>query len=250
MIASLPMYASPHTRAAEQRFWTCLRNALRGAGLPAPDRLTDDIPDLMTHWRSPDLILSQTCSLPYRTKLREHVTLVGTPDYGIKGCPPGHYRSVVVTQANNQRHSLEDFKSARVAINDPISQSGWAALVFEAPWVLETSIRVTGSHRASLLAVLQDHADFAAIDAVTFRMLSKEGLTDRVRILHHTRPSPGLPFIAARSAASQTLFACLEHALSELRKADRAALGIRSILRLPQDAYDLPIPPAPRTIAG
>jgi ABC-type phosphate/phosphonate transport system substrate-binding protein len=55
------------------------------------------------------------------------VTYVGTPDYGVEGCPPGHYRSVFVVRADDRAPKPADFDGARFAYNEALSQSGWAA---------------------------------------------------------------------------------------------------------------------------
>jgi ABC-type phosphate/phosphonate transport system substrate-binding protein len=84
------------------------------------------------------------------------------------------------------------------AFNDEGSQSGWAALAAEAPEVLRGPRVQTGSHRASTLAVREGRADFAAIDAVTFRHLTAASETTGLRIIHATTPRPGLPSSPAR----------------------------------------------------
>ena len=69
MIASLPMYDMPHLRGAHDRYWTAIRDAL-GYG---PDALTRG-GDPWAEWQSPDLLLGQTCGLPYRARLHDKVT--------------------------------------------------------------------------------------------------------------------------------------------------------------------------------
>ena len=105
MTAALPMYDRPETAAANQRLWDVIRGNLsemwrdaRERGWPLPDRLSQP-EDLWSHWLDPDLTLSQSCSLPVRDRLRDRVTLVGTADYGLPDCPPGHYNSVFVVRA-------------------------------------------------------------------------------------------------------------------------------------------------------
>jgi hypothetical protein len=190
MIASLPMYAFPRTEAAEARLWTGIRDRLRDAGIDAPDTLTRDPGDLCAHWTDPGLILSQTCGRPYKAHLHGQVRLVGTPDYRLKGCPPGYYQSLVIARADDPRGDFHAFRTARFAFNDEGSQSGWAALAAEAPEVLHGPRVPTGSHRASTRAVREGRADFAAIDAVTFRHLSAASETKGLRIIHATTPAP------------------------------------------------------------
>ena len=80
MIAHLGMYAVP---AANEALWMQTRCAL-GYG---PDRLTQS-DDFWQIWQDPDLLFSQTCGYPFRARLHKQVQLIGTPDYGLPGCPP------------------------------------------------------------------------------------------------------------------------------------------------------------------
>ena len=82
MIASLPMYDRAETREANDRLWTFIQNDL-GQG---PLELTrSDNP--WSDWQDPGLLFSQTCSLPYRTRLARSLTLVASPDYGLPDAP-------------------------------------------------------------------------------------------------------------------------------------------------------------------
>ncbi|MEO1639209.1 MAG: PhnD/SsuA/transferrin family substrate-binding protein [Pseudomonadota bacterium] len=249
MIASLPMYATPLTAGGDTRFWEFIRDGLRARGIAAPDRLTHSPPDLIAHWRDPALVLSQTCGLPYRAALKDQVTLVGTPDYGIEGCPPGHYQSVVIARADDDRQTLSAFQGARFAYNDPLSQSGWAALALERPEALHGPKLQTGSHQASALAVRKGVADFVAIDVVTWRHLMAQSVTAGLHIIHATQPTPGLPFITAKTQDPAPIFAAMNDAITALSSADQATLGLKAVIDLPPGAYDLPLPPNPVAFA-
>ena len=126
MIASLPMYDPPPLQAANDAFWGLIRDRLRAAGMQAPAALTRT-GDMWGHWTDPALVLSQTCGFPYRARLHGQVTLVGAPDFGVEGCPPGYYCSVFVVRRDDPRRRLAAFDGAVLAYNDPLSQSGWAA---------------------------------------------------------------------------------------------------------------------------
>ncbi|MFN3646541.1 MAG: hypothetical protein ACK4S2_08505, partial [Gemmobacter sp.] len=69
MQASLPMYDRPEVQAANDRLWAGIRDRLRAAGLAAPETLVRGRWPLWDHWTAPDLVLSQTCGLPYRSRL-------------------------------------------------------------------------------------------------------------------------------------------------------------------------------------
>lgn len=248
MIASLPMYATPLTAGSNARLWAGIRDELRATGLTAPNKLTLTPGDLLTHWRDPALTLSQTCGMPYRCALKDDVTLVGTPDYGVKGCPSGHYRSLIIARSDDSR-DLPGFAKSRFAYNDAMSQSGWACVALELPELLGGPMIQTGSHRASALTVRSGKADFAAIDAVTWRLLLAANQATGLHVIHGTRPTPGLPFITSKEHDGPQIFATIKTAIAALSDADRDILGIRDIIALPQTTYDLPLPPTPQAIS-
>ena len=126
MIASLPMYDRPETRGPYDRLWARIRDELKllwadrpETGYPLPEALTHN-GDPWDHWQDPDLVLSQTCGLPYRSVLHPNVTLIGTPDYGLAGCPPGYYHSVFI--ARDPDATLADLAGHRFAYNEALSQ--------------------------------------------------------------------------------------------------------------------------------
>jgi ABC-type phosphate/phosphonate transport system substrate-binding protein len=254
VIAALPMYDGPEAAAANDRFWALIRDGLRAAGQGAPDALTRT-DDLWAVWQSPDLVLAQTCGLPFRARLHDRVTLVGTPDYGVEGCPPGYYRSVLVARADDPRLALVDFDGATLAYNEALSQSGWAAplaAAAEAGIVLRPG-PMTGAHRASARAVAEGRAALAAIDAVTWRMIrGPDRLEDALRVVGHTAPTPGLPLIARAGADAAALFRAVAQAIPRLAPGDAACLGLRGMVAIPAETYlaqPLP-PPAPAGPGG
>lgn len=240
MIASLPMYDLACTHAANDRLWAAIRDGLRARGRPAPDALTRGAGTPWPQWEAPDLVLSQTCGMPYRTRLHGHVALIGTPDYGVEGCPPGYYRSVFVAQATDGRHDIAQFDGAALAFNDKVSQSGWAAPLTHAAQIgiRLTPARCTGGHLRSLVAVAEGRAEIAALDAVSFGLFRRfMPEADRVRVVGMTHPTPGLPFIAARGADRDTLLAVVAAAIAAMDPADRDATGLRGIVAIPAEAY-------------
>src|SRR5437868_1066851 len=126
MIASLGMYDFPEAQGSNDRLWALIRDGMRAAGLAAPQDLTRGAGAYWQAWQWPDLTLSQTCGFPFRARLQGKVTLIGTPDYGVAGCPPGYYNSVYVARVGDPRDDLAAFDGAALAFNDDLSQSGWA----------------------------------------------------------------------------------------------------------------------------
>lgn len=249
-VAGLPMYDRPETRAATLRFWALVREGLAARAIAAPATLAwpEDGPGLWALWQHPRLVLAQTCGLPFRARLAGRVTLVATPDHGVEGCPPGHYRSLIVVAAADRRTRLAEFAGARPAVNDALSQSGWAALAAHAgaAGVGLASPLLTGAHLASAAAVAAGRAGLAAIDAVTWALLVRwePALIARLRVLEATAPTPGLPLIAGPDADGEATRAALADAIAALAPADRAALMLRAIVAIPARAYTaLPLPP-------
>lgn len=249
MIAALPMYDMAPLQAANDALWAGVRDALRARSLAAPDAL-DRTTAMWDGWLAPDLVLGQTCGMPYRTRLHDRVTLIGAADYGLPDTPPGHYHSVFVTRAGEADTEAAAFATRRFAYNQPESQSGWAA---PQNWAAARGFRFrpaleTGGHRASAQAVAEGRADIAALDAVTFRFISlfEPDLAAELKIVGRTDNTPGLPFIAAKGADASATFAALAEGLASLGTATRAKLMIRGLIRIPAAEYcAVPTPPAP-----
>ena len=254
MIASLGMYDFGACLVANDRLWALIRDGLRSRGIAAPESLTRGEAAYWPAWVAPDLILSQTCGYPFRARLHDRVTYVGTPDYGVTGCPPGHYRSVLVVRSGDPRQTLADFDGAPFAYNEALSQSGWAAPQVHAARVgirLPPAVE-TGGHRRSALAVAEGRADIAALDAVTWALMLDEEptLATRLRVIAMTDPTPGLPLIAAAGADAAATFDAVTDAIAALSPVDRATLRLRDLARIPVAAYlAVPDPPPPDGIA-
>ncbi len=247
MLAALPMYDVAEMRETTDRFWQAIAERLRAQGIAAPDGLTRG-GDLWDLWLSPDLLLAQTCGLPYRTRLHRHVTLVGTPDYGLTGCPPGMYCSVLVARSGTPGDPAR-LDGARLAYNDPLSQSGWSAPL---DWAGRQGIRFgalveTGAHSASAQAVVEGAADIAGIDAVTWRLIRRYApWSDALREIARTPPTPGLPLITAGGRASGPLAHAVSTAIADIGREDRTRLGLVRLVDLPKSAYlAQPTPPSP-----
>ncbi len=246
MIAALPMYDMPWLRGETDRLWQAVH-----AQLPeAPDSLNRSR-DPWEIWQAPDLLLAQTCGLPYRAHLHGKVQLVASPDHRLPGCPPGYYRSTLIRRAGDTR-DLPELAQGVMAFNDPLSQSGWAAPVARlAALGLAPPARTicTGAHLASVAAILEGRADFAAIDAVTLHLFAAHHPAAMARLdaFAQTAPTPALPFITARTRDPAPIATALAAGIAALSPADRAALCLHGVVVLPPSAYTaLPLPPAPK----
>lgn len=238
MIASLPMYMRPENKAAHDRYWQLIRANLAQNGIDAPEALSDG--EDLKHWRRNDLILSQTCGMPYRLHLHEKVQLVGTPDYGLPDCPAGYYNSLFIVNANDTRTDLADFASATLAVNAMMSQSGFAAAqtaAQEARFQFE-NLSVSGGHVASANMVATGKADIAAIDAMSWHNMQKyndfQGL---LKVLMKTPATPGLPYICALGFDKNIIAQAVTDAITQLTKKDRDALNMRGLIQIPRADY-------------
>jgi ABC-type phosphate/phosphonate transport system substrate-binding protein len=248
MIASLAMYDWPQVRSENDRLWALIREALADEGIAAPQDLSRD-GSLWDIWESPDLILGQTCGMPYRTRLHGQVALIGTPDYALPDAPHGHYYSVFVTRADEPGEAA-DFIERTLAFNGQDSQSGWAAPQNQMAklGLRFTHTRHTGAHRDSARAVAAGKADIAAIDAVTWRLIEAHHprLAGKLRVIGHTDPTPGLPLITARHRDPGPIARAAASAFTAITPEDRAALGLTNLVLIPAAAYlAVPTPPPP-----
>lgn len=247
MIASLGMYDRAETRQSNDALWAAIRDEL-GFG---PEEL-DHTSDLWDIWTSPDLLLAQTCGLPFRSKLNKLVKLVGTPDYALPGCPAGYYNSVFLTRKGDET-TLEHYQNRTFAYNEALSQSGWAAAQTHAGkhrFQFE-NLHLSGSHQNSARAVASGRADIAALDAVTWRLLRKyNAFSANLQVIETTAPTPGLPLITGTRQDARKIQAAVRTAIKRFYPIYRRVLGIQGIIHIPAADYlAIPTPPGPGALA-
>ena len=252
MIAALAMYHYPHNSAAHDRLWVLIRDGLRDCGIAAPDALDRDIGH-MEAWERPDLVLSQICNLPYRARFRDKVTMIAACDYGVTGDLPGYYHSVFVVRADDPAQDMTAASAYPMAINEPLSNSGWG---MPAQWAAAQGLTLnpvlrTGAHRDSLLAVAEGRAGLAAIDCITLRnLLAVEPEAKQVRLIGRTDATPGMTFITRAGQYPNRYRAAIAAAIAALDPADRDVLGLQGIVTLSDSAYDIALPPVPAAFAA
>ncbi len=239
MIANLPMYHRPELEEAHNVFWALTRKHLASKGIDTPEHLSQDAGE-MEVWTRPDLIFSQTCSMPYRKLIHDQVTLIGTPDYGLEDCPPGHYRSAFIVHKDDSRSQLADFKDANFAFNMEISQSGYVAAKAETSklgFFFENK-SCSGGHLNSARMVTDRRADIAAIDAMSLKFMARyEDFYNDLKIIKWTEPTPALPYIAGPGADANIYFNALKAAVDELPSKARELLMIKDLLKIPKETY-------------
>lgn len=247
MIAALPMYDRPELQAANDSLWSLVREQL-GFG---PVRLDREI-GLKEGWSHPDLVLGQTCNLPYRLWLRDRVHVVGHPDFDLPFCQPGFYNSALIARKDDPR-SLADLMAARVVINQDHSQSGHVTLWEYAQkngFSPELS-RESGGHVFSATMVAGGEADLAAIDAHSWRLIRRyDAHAAQLREIDRTRPTPAPPFICALRFDPAEVRAALRSAIGRLPATEKTLLNLRGVVEIPQATLlDIPTPDSLRAVA-
>src|ERR1700742_4605908 len=167
--AALPLYTDTPAPAAEWR--ALLADVLRAVDPHAA--LIDPGEDLHALWRRPDLLISQTCGYPLVSGLQRHVQLIATPQFDAPGCAGANYSSALITRANAPFDSLDACRGTRAAYNQDDSNSGMnvfrhAVAPLARDRAFFSAVLRTDSHLGSLRAVIDNRADVAAIDCVTF----------------------------------------------------------------------------------
>lgn len=198
------MYDLAPVRGAVDGWWAGLARACRREGLegvPAELWRAGGREEL---WRTPELLLSQTCGYPLLKHFTDDLTLLATPVYGAKGCDGPNYRSLIVVGAQNPAESLEDLRGGVCAINDWDSQSGMNVLRHAiAPLAREGkffgAVKVAGKHHLSIAMIVRGEADVAAIDCVTHGLMARHepGSLTGTRVLAMTHPAPALPYVTS-----------------------------------------------------
>jgi len=212
MISALPMYNSNPSRVAE--FWSAISEKLRESpGFDMPSELAWPS-DLLKHWQSKDLLISQACGYPLVTELKDKVRVVGAFHYRVPGCLGYMCRSQLVVRANDSVTTLRDLRGRRVAYNGTDSQSGYNSLrALVAPLAnngkfFNGSLK-TGSHQKSVMAVRDGLADIASIDCVSLAGFMKytPEVARHIRVLGQSSSYPGLPLITSADTSDERLAA-------------------------------------------
>ena len=233
------MYDRPELEEVHDRFWGEIRGALRERDISAPDMLSRDLTEVAV-WTNPGLVLSQTYGMPYRLWLHKNVDFVGTPDYGLEGCPRGYYRSVFVARRDDPRKGLRDFADSIFAYNDQQSQSGFNAplLHVNKQGFAFGEFLCTGQHRESGRSVADGRADLASLDAMTWRNIQAfDEFAGALKEVEFTKPTPGLPLVTAKGNDGHLIFDAVSKAIESLSALDRTTLGICGLVAIPEETY-------------
>jgi len=244
MIARLPWYESPASRAAEDLLWQAVRRQLlRRRDVAAPPGLARCEP-CRQQWRRRDLLLSQACG--YDVAHSEYLAVVATPQFALPGCRGGRYWSRIVVPGTSPAERLEDLRGARCIVNSLRSHSGaWALGHCVAPLARRGrffgSVVVSGAHRESLAMLRAGEGDVAAIDCVLWALAASESDAPcaGLRTIGRTAAVPAPPFVtsAANVELADDLYAALRAAVAEHAASAARELLIDGVTRLGEDAY-------------
>lgn len=201
------MYDWPEVHPRLDAFWTRIATALKAEGVEAPATLSRP-GSIASTWTLPDLLVGQTCGLPYVSHRCGNAVLVARPDFDLPGAVDASYCSALICRSGDDAENLAAFKDKTAAINEFGSQSGCNAL---ADAVLDVSsdqpffgsVVLSGAHRESARMVADGICDIAAIDAVAWALFAEleQIRYQKLRVLCWTRPMPSLPFITAKRSA-------------------------------------------------
>ena len=247
--AGLPMYDPPELRAIVDAWWDGLARAFRAEGIAdVPDRLDRDLA-LDALWGAPDLLFTQTCGYPLFGTWAGRMQYVATPRHAADGCEGPTYCSFIVVPVGSKARDLEDLRGARCSVSARISHSGYNALrALFAPLAdggrFFGSVSLSGGHAESLAQLSVGEVDVAAIDCVTYALLSqcRPHVTRTTRIIGRTASAPGLPYATNPRASPdllERLRAGLARAFADPKLADtRRALLLDGVDVLPANLYD------------
>ena len=101
---------------------------------------------------------------------------------------------------------------------------------------------------ASARAVLAGHADYAAIDAITYQMWDRAEpkMVAGLEAFTRTEPTPGLPLITARTRDPKPIARAVTRAIDTLDADDRDILMLKGLVQIPEATYRaIPIPALP-----
>ena len=217
MIADLSMYDWPGVRVETDAFWAEVARRLGEAGIEAPAALARN-PDVDASWNDPDLLLGQTCGMPFVSGDCGEARIVARPDYGLPGANGGLYRSAIIVRAEDATGDATGDASGsgpqavlaqqgrRVVVNEWRSFSGHvtlraylAGLRGGARDPFFGAVAMSGQHVESARMVARGEADVAALDGVGWVLLQthEPETASRLAVLDMTAAAPALPFITA-----------------------------------------------------
>ena len=223
-VASFPWYFFRPIAREYDVFWDHLRDAIAKRNVFDLDEIPTGLEsayDFRAHWANPDLFLSQCCGYHIATRVR-NLKVVAAPVFTLTGVPPGMYRSVIVKRRGRPGRELADFRGMTIAYNEDQSYSGYTALLCAIPEpLLRTGFfgrnQRTESHFASIEAIIKGKADVAAIDEVSYQIITEHfpELGTETEVVKATESAMAPPYVTSHKR-SQVQVDAMRDALVEL----------------------------------
>lgn len=204
--ATLPMYDFPEVRAATDAWYQGIREHAEAQGVAGlPPALTRE-PRRCVRAAASRTLFTQTCGMPLAMSYTAgNLGIVGIPVYSHEGCGGGRewstYSSVVIVRAGSLFRGVADLNGRTVARNSWQSCSGSLLLdgALDAASCAAGATLVTGAHERSIRAVAEGRADAAAIDCITWALVSRHRpqWTRGTRVLARTSHQLTPPYVTA-----------------------------------------------------
>jgi ABC-type phosphate/phosphonate transport system substrate-binding protein len=235
VIASLPMYDIVELRHAHDALWVGMARHFRHQGIDhVPRKLVHDRP-VNSLWSADNLFMSQCCGYDVVYQFKDRFQILATPWFDAPGCSQGNYSSTIVVPTNSLKTDVIDMAGTVAVVNGPESHSGMNALFsLVAPHSRNnrffSEVKISGSHVESLALLANGQADVAAVDCLTYELLSRY----RPAAIRGTRPlgltcsAPAPPYVTARAFNLDTVER-MQNALLETYE-DQALAGSRQAL--------------------
>ena len=244
------MYDFPEVRDSTLKLLDALVGALQSCGedvhAETPDGSVHE--ELMNMWRSNHTELSQSCGLPFVEDLHEYVDVIGTFLWTDVSDAHGRYQTVIVAREALNVLNVAELGGLRPVVSNTQSLSGWCSLGVAIAEVTNDSSFVrpfvqSGGHARSLQMLQDNNADFASIDAATFRLLKRHRskLTNGLRLIGRGPVVPATPLHVSKTRAAS--LSDVSNAVSgvldrpDLQSA-LADIGISGFVRLANSDYD------------
>ncbi|MDH0749650.1 PhnD/SsuA/transferrin family substrate-binding protein [Pseudomonas sp. GD03842] len=239
-LAELRMYVAPERVQTAQHHWlNRVLTLLAAERLEAGDLTLDQV------WRSPQLLVAQTCGYPLMTQLRGEVRVVGRPVYALPNSSAGRHCSLIVARADDPRRGLEAFRGSHGLLNSVDSNSGMnlfrhALAPLQRDGTFFRQVSLTGGHRNSLAAIKAGQGDLAAVDSVTFDYLARDHSEEvaGIKVIGRTAFGPCLPYITRQGEDGAAIRRAMNQALLDLPDVARV-LAITDILPADEAEYEV-----------
>ncbi|MEM9381598.1 MAG: PhnD/SsuA/transferrin family substrate-binding protein [Planctomycetota bacterium] len=154
-----------------------------------------------------------------------------------------HYFSDVVVRGDRGESALADLRGAVLGFNDTCSMSGYYAALKAVEDGFFGAEVCTGSHAASIDALLGGEIDVACIDSnvLALERAARPDLARELRVVESLGPHPIQPVVVRGDLAAELAPAIAEALLGLARNASArertAAFGLRSFAPITDDLY-------------